>query len=169
YHLQNYWSLSDDVFYTKGKHALKFGFLGNRIQFIVGETVWGRGRVNFQGGLPAFLQNQPSQELAAIPGGIERRHFRYETYGFYGQDDWRATSRLALNLGLRYEFNTTVNEIPWAPWRRQKDQGAWRRPYLVLPSIWLTSWFFSTQKYSMISAFTSKGDCPYIVNGRVLV
>jgi outer membrane receptor protein involved in Fe transport len=110
FHLQNYWSLGEDIFYTKGKHALKFGFLGNRIQLITGETVWGRGRVNFAGGLSAFLQNQPSQEFAAIPGGIGRRHFRYETYGFYGQDDWRATSRLTLNLGLRYEFNTVPVE-----------------------------------------------------------
>ena len=110
YHLQNYWSLGEDLYYTRGKHALKFGFLGNRIQLITGETVWARGRVNFLGGLPAFLQNQPSQELAAIPGGVPRRHFRYETYGFYGQDDWRATSRLTLNLGLRYEFNTTPVE-----------------------------------------------------------
>jgi hypothetical protein len=110
FHLQNYWSLGNDVFYTKGKHALKLGFLGNRIQLITGETVWSRGRVNFLKGLPAFLQNQPSQVFGAIPGGIGRRHFRYETYGFYGQDDWRATSRLTLNLGLRYEFNTTPEE-----------------------------------------------------------
>jgi len=110
YHLQNYWSLSEDMFYTKGKHALKFGFLGNRIQYIIGEQVFGRGAVDFAGGLGSFLQNQPSQELAAIPGGVGRRHFRYETYGFYGQDDWRVTSRLTLNLGLRYEFNTEPAE-----------------------------------------------------------
>jgi hypothetical protein len=110
FHLQNYWSLSEDVFFSKGKHALKFGFLGNRIQLITGETVWGRGRVNYLGGLPAFLQNQPSQVFGAIPGGVGRRHFRYETYGFYGQDDWRATSHLTLNLGLRYEFNTVPIE-----------------------------------------------------------
>jgi hypothetical protein len=110
YHLQNYWSLSNDIFYSRGKHALKFGFLGNRIQLITGETVWSRGRVNFLKGLPAFLQNQPTQVLAAIPGGVPRRHFRYETYGFYGQDDWRVAPRLMLNLGLRYEFNTTVTE-----------------------------------------------------------
>lgn len=110
YHLQNYWSLSEDFFYTKGKHALKFGFLGNRIQLIDGEQVLGRGAVDFAGGLASFLLNEPSQELGAIPGGIERRHYRYETYGFYGQDDWRVTSRLTLNLGLRYEFNTSPVE-----------------------------------------------------------
>jgi hypothetical protein len=127
YHLQNYWSLGDDLFYTKGKHALKFGFLGNRVQLIVGETVFGRGVVDFIGCAPffvappfanngvgdaldCFLGNAPTLTMDATPGGIERRHFRYETYGFYGQDDWRATSKLTLNLGLRYEFNTVVSE-----------------------------------------------------------
>ena len=28
--------------------------------------------------------------------------FRY--HGFYAQDDWRATKRLTVNFGLRYEF-----------------------------------------------------------------
>jgi hypothetical protein len=110
YHLQNYWSLGDDVFYTKGKHALKFGILLNRINLVIGETVFDRGRLNFGGGLVSFLQNQPTFEFGAIPGGVERRHFNYDTYGFYGQDDWRATSRLTLNLGLRYEFNSTMRE-----------------------------------------------------------
>jgi len=109
FHLQNYWSLGDDVFYTKGKHALKFGVLFNRVQLIVGEVVFARGVADFPT-LSAFLQNEPTQELAAIPGGVPRRHFRYETYGFYAQDDWRVTSKLTFNLGLRYEFNTTPNE-----------------------------------------------------------
>jgi hypothetical protein len=114
YHLQNIGSLSDDVNYTRGKHALKFGFLGNKVNWVIGETVFDRGRVNF-GSLPSFLQNQPFFEFGAprlgnAPGGYERRHFNYYTYGFYGQDDWRATSKLTLNLGLRYEFNTSMRE-----------------------------------------------------------
>src|SRR5262249_16854446 len=39
------------------------------------------------------------------------RTYRWETYGFYVQDDWKATPRLTLNLGLRYEFNSTLNEM----------------------------------------------------------
>ena len=38
---------------------------------------------------------------------------------------------------------------------------------LPFPIIWLTSWLFSLQKYSMISVFTIKGECSYRVNGRV--
>ncbi len=36
---------------------------------------------------------------------------RYSTLGFYGQDDYRVNARLTLNVGLRYEFNTTPTEI----------------------------------------------------------
>ena len=31
--------------------------------------------------------------------------------GFYVQDDYRATDRLTLNLGLRYEFYTIPSEM----------------------------------------------------------
>src|ERR1700730_290538 len=40
-------------------------------------------------------------------------------------------------------------------------------PPFSVPTIWLTSWLFSTQKYSMISVFTIKGECPNSVNGLV--
>jgi hypothetical protein len=126
YHLQNFWSLGDDIFYTKGKHAFKFGFLGNRVQIIDGEPVFGRGVIDFIGCAPyfvappfandgvgnaldCFLANRPTLTMEASPP-LGRRDYRYETYGFYGQDDWRLTSRLTLNLGLRYEFNSTMNE-----------------------------------------------------------
>lgn len=35
------------------------------------------------------------------------------------------------------------------------------------PTRWLTSWLFSAQMYSMISVFTSMGECPSSVKGRV--
>jgi hypothetical protein len=35
----------------------------------------------------------------------------FKTFGFYAQDDYRATSRLTFNLGLRYEFQTTFHEL----------------------------------------------------------
>lgn len=109
FHLQNWWSLGDDLFYTKGSHALQFGFMGNRVQIIDEEDGGTYGSVSFPT-VPDFLENIAQQETGVIPGGIDRRHYVYNTFGFYGQDDWRVSPRLTVNLGLRYEFNTTPTE-----------------------------------------------------------
>src|SRR5207302_11177107 len=36
--------------------------------------------------------------------GPARFEFPTDDYALFAQDDWRATSRLTLNLGLRYEY-----------------------------------------------------------------
>ena len=76
----------------------------------------------FGNGLASFLEGLPTQEQGLNPppgqavfgdpfGTAVNRFYGYDTFGFYGQDDWRATSRLTLNLGLRYEFMTTPVEL----------------------------------------------------------
>jgi hypothetical protein len=61
--------------------------------------------------LSDFFQDVPFQVEFAPTWANENRFFIYNTYGFYGQDDWRATSRLTVNLGLRYEFMNTPREL----------------------------------------------------------
>jgi outer membrane receptor protein involved in Fe transport len=109
FHLQYYYTLGDDLFYSKGKHALKAGVQINRIQQIIRETVLSRGQMNFLSAANFFMGN-PFLEVAELKGGIDGRTFNFYTYGFYAQDDWHVKPRLTLNLGLRYEFNTTINE-----------------------------------------------------------
>jgi len=45
------------------------------------------------------------------------RYYRYNSFGFYAQDDYRVSGRLTLNLGLRYEFNTVPREKFDRDWR----------------------------------------------------
>ncbi len=56
----------------------------------------------------AFLLGIPS------PSSYVRRPADYaeesDTWGFFVHDDWRFNSRLTLNLGLRYEFETPLKE-----------------------------------------------------------
>ena len=58
-----------------------------------------------------FLTSNPFIVEFAAPFANENRFYIFNTLGFYGQDDWRVTSRLTLNLGLRYEFMTTAREL----------------------------------------------------------
>jgi outer membrane receptor protein involved in Fe transport len=42
--------------------------------------------------------------------GNTHRHFTQNTFGVYGQDEWKVTPRLTLTLGLRYDINGVVRE-----------------------------------------------------------
>ena len=108
--VQNIYTLSDDVNWTRGKHAFKFGLLLNRFNQGSQATNSYNGQIIF-GQLSDFLQDVPLQVEFAPTWANENRFFLYNTYGFYGQDDWRATSRLTVNLGLRYEFMNTPREL----------------------------------------------------------
>jgi hypothetical protein len=47
----------------------------------------------------------------AVPGAPEVRNYANWETGLYFQDAWRFRSNLNLNLGLRYEYNTTPREL----------------------------------------------------------
>jgi hypothetical protein len=109
YGIQNVYTLSDDVFYSLGKHSLKFGVLMNRYNEGIQQTRSRSGIVGFSS-LTNFLQGLTSSLEEETPGSDQNRFFMWNTFGFYGQDDWRVTPRLTLNLGLRYEFMTDIGE-----------------------------------------------------------
>jgi hypothetical protein len=121
FHIQNIYTASDDVFYTKGRHALKFGVLFNRYNSESRHTKLAQGQLTFSS-LANFMQGiynsytslagyTPPPVPAVPPAPNLVRDWLYNTFGFYAQDDFRATSRLTLNLGLRYEFQTTPNDL----------------------------------------------------------
>lgn len=109
-HTQNVFAYSDDLFYTHGRHSLKFGALINHYQQYVLTGTFSRAAVNFAA-LSTFLLGQPSSYQAATPGSILDRFFHYNTLGFYGQDDVRVSSKLTINIGLRYEIITVPVEV----------------------------------------------------------
>jgi carboxypeptidase family protein/TonB-dependent receptor-like protein len=106
--IQNLYTFSDDVNWTKGRHALKFGVLFNRFSenYLSGNS---RGGLSFDD-VPTFLAGIPAHFEATTPGSLFHRAYTFSTLGFYAQDDFRVTPRLTFNLGLRYEFNTVPSE-----------------------------------------------------------
>ena len=108
--VQNIYTLSEDVNWTRGKHAFKFGVLLNRFNQGSQDTNSYNGQLQYNQ-LSDFLSDIPAVVEFAPTFANENRFFIYNTYGFYGQDDWRATQRLTVNLGLRYEVMNTPHEL----------------------------------------------------------
>jgi len=133
YHVQNIGTLGDDAFKTAGKHSVKFGILLNMFQesnYMFKGNYSYPDLAHFMQGFaqtftlestnPSLLRNYPAcislpldncTLAAPYDGGAFDRDFMFKTYGFYVQDDWRATQRLTVNLGLRYEFMGPIHEL----------------------------------------------------------
>jgi len=102
----NDYQLRDDLSWTKGSHQLKFGFswaLYKKVQDYFART---QGSFTFNGSFTGndfadFLLGyaQSYLEDAVKSSG----HWNNVSYAAYVQDNWRATRRLTLNLGLRWD------------------------------------------------------------------
>ncbi len=62
------------------------------------------------GGLPDFLLGTIDNSLIGAGDTLTEANLRTTNWFFYAQDDWRATDRLTLNLGLRWEYETAPSE-----------------------------------------------------------
>lgn len=106
---QNVFSFGDDLFWTRGKHALKFGTLINYYQQFADNSVGPKGAITFTS-LQSFLLGQYRNYAVPAPGSNAGKFMVFDTLGFYVEDDYRVLPRLTLNLGLRYEFTTQPTE-----------------------------------------------------------
>ncbi len=110
---QNIFTVSDDVFWTKGKHAFKFGTLYNHFSDLLSLQFGTRGAASFSNLTNFFAADYSSVGYTPVQAGYGlERIYNFNTLGFYLQDDYRVLPRVTLNLGLRYEFMTTPTAPP---------------------------------------------------------
>ncbi|HYP52004.1 MAG TPA: TonB-dependent receptor [Pyrinomonadaceae bacterium] len=118
----NLWQASESVTWRRGEHTWKAGVQFVHFQFNYLQSQLARGRFIFSGAFtsdPAsesptgdpfadFLLGFPQTTARSV--GEAQGYLRQNTYGFFLQDEWRATSRLNLNLGVRYEYFSPFTE-----------------------------------------------------------
>lgn len=118
---EDIYEILDNVTWMMGSHSLKTGVLLQSVRFPFFSPPNGRGTYNYTGffssypgksdtGYAAadFLLNQMNS--ATVPQ-YQQLDFSHWTFGGYIQDDWRATRKLTLNLGLRYDYFQQLKEV----------------------------------------------------------
>ena len=111
-----YFTYGDDVSYAKGRHQFRMGVLieHSRINKTSGSGF--AGRYSFPS-LAQFLAGTPNQFNATVYNSGAGRERPSILTGLYVQDDFRATPRFTLNLGLRYEFFTVPTDVQGRDWQ----------------------------------------------------
>jgi outer membrane receptor protein involved in Fe transport len=102
---QNVYSFEYGLIHSRGNHLIKAGALVEHYRDNMYNPTFSLGIFTFPG-LRDFLLNRPQRFIGLTPEGAFDRHWRFTLFGFYVQDTWRATERLSLNLGVRYEVST---------------------------------------------------------------
>jgi len=125
---RNYFTYSVDLTKILSRHTLSFGYMGvvnqilgghifgTKFNFPIGSTAGPDPANVTQGtgqGFASFLLGVPDNGATNYGGatGVNAQLATQKNYlGGYVQDDWKATPRLTVNAGIRYEVQTPLTE-----------------------------------------------------------
>jgi len=175
------WTILDNYAYNAGRHSIKAGFELRRFHY---------GRANYEN--PVYTIETLADLLASrftsarVTLGNDLRRLRESQWGLYVQDDFRISSRLTVNLGLRYEYFAPVTERdgllfnivsdPFGPFRKQGDP-IWDKDLNNFSPRFGLAWdlagnsknviragggvFYSPNSYREVTALVNPPDRPY--------
>jgi len=117
----NVWDFIQNISINRGKHALKFGYEFRPIGFPFFQVPSSRGHFRFPAnrtsipeaagqtgdGAASFLLGSLGDSRLTTTNFISSEK---SAHAWYIQDDWKATSKLTFNIGLRYEIFSPISE-----------------------------------------------------------
>jgi len=142
YMVPNRFAVGDDIIWTSGSHSVKFGGTATRFREDTFTVLFQTPMWIFPS-LPAFetgtavaVVGQVSDLQAPLSGKGSNRDWRYWMYSLYAEDQWKASRRLTVNIGLRYSptsiislarqsvymlHNPFLPNQPWTPERQETE------------------------------------------------
>ena len=96
--------------HNRGRHALKAGALVERYIDDMTNPTFSLGIYTFAD-LESFLRNRSVRFIGLTPEAQLDRNWRFTLFGAYLQDDFRVTSRLTVNAGVRVEYASLPKDI----------------------------------------------------------
>ncbi|MBI5087259.1 MAG: TonB-dependent receptor, partial [Acidobacteria bacterium] len=175
----NQWNFAPSINMTRGRHTLKTGFEVNYVAQAVGNLSWANGTFSFDQGwtrqLSGFQQgtydgSSVASLLLGYPSGgqvdwVDNPYRTRPYYGLYIQDDWKVSSKVTVNLGLRWDvqlyalerfnrvnsgFDVNVKNplndavlANWAKIKAQYDAANPKYPYPAAPALLRGGWLFA--------------------------
>ncbi len=122
--LRDEYTITDTVRVTTGRHTMSFGGEIGRGIGDVRNNFRANGQWNFNGVAPftsdSLADFMVGQFNSLVQGIGEYRDTRFNRYALFAQDEWKATRRLNISLGVRWE--------PFLPYWDLEDRLAVWRP-----------------------------------------
>ncbi len=114
--LRNQYNLSDSFSWVRGAHSLNFGVDASRAQVVLRNQFLEPGQFSFTSDYTNF--SLASFLLGKVrtfrQGNGEFKDNLVNSFGIYFQDDYHASRKLTLNLGVRYD--------PFFPWKETRGR-----------------------------------------------
>jgi len=119
-----HYSVIENLSWVHGKHTMKFGFEIDRDQLNQDAASNAQGSFNFSNSMTSQPDGSNfgtagSSVASLLLGAVNTASayipvytaLRYVRVGAFAQDEWRATSKLTLSYGLRWDYNPAISEL----------------------------------------------------------
>jgi hypothetical protein len=135
----NVWDFIANTSINKGNHAIKFGAEYRPVQFPFFQFPSSHGSFNFArdrtasavstgntgDSIASMLIGSPARDTQLTTANFISSKF--DTWSFYVQDDWKISPKFTLNVGLRYEIYSPLDER----FGRQANLEYWKTPIVL--------------------------------------